>query len=102
MPDKTPMVVFFNNVFFFQEREKDLLKISFKRERKGLSVIGHVNGPIARDFNNVFFFQEREKDLLKYKEPSSRQCLSQEREKTCYLRWLSEVDLRSVGIETIQ
>ena len=86
MPDKTPMVVFFNNVFFFQEREKDLLKISFKRERKGLSVIGHVNGPNARIS----------------REPSSRQCLSQEREKTCYLRWLSEGYLRSVGIETIQ
>ena len=61
MPDKTPMVVFFNNVFFFQEREKDLLKISFKRERKGLSVIGHVNGPIARDFNNVFFSKRGKK-----------------------------------------
>ena len=65
MTDKTPMVVFFNNVFFFQEREKDLLKISFKRERKGLSVIGHVNGPIARDFNNVFFFPREGKRLVK-------------------------------------
>ena len=100
MTDKTPMVVFFNNVFFFQERDKDLLKISFKRERKGLSVIGHVNGPIARDLTMSFFPREG-KRLVKYKEPSSRQCLSQEREKTCYLRWLSESYLRSVGIETI-
>ena len=44
-----------------------MLKISFKRERKGLSVIGHVNGPIARDLTMSFFFQEREKDLLNTK-----------------------------------
>ena len=66
MPDKTPMVVFFNNVFFFQEREKDLLKISFKRERKGLSVIGHARGPIARDLTMSFFPREG-KDLLNTK-----------------------------------
>ena len=65
MTDKTPMVVFFNNVFFFQEREKDLLKISFKRERKGLSVIGHVNGPIARDLTMSFFFPREGKRLVK-------------------------------------
>ena len=76
----------FLTMSFFPREGKDLLKISFKRERKGLSVIGHVNGPNARIS----------------REPSSRQCLSQEREKTCYLRWLSEGYLRSVGIETIQ
>ena len=99
MTDKTPMVVFFNNVFFFQEREKDLLKF-LSREKESLSVIGHARGPIARVLTMSFFPREG-KDLLKYKEPSSRQCLSQEREKTCYLRWLSESYLRSVGIETI-
>ena len=85
---------------FFPREGKRLVKISFKRERKGLPVIGHVNGPIARDLTMSFFPRE-EKRLVKYKEPSSRQCLSQEREKTCYLRWLSESYLRSVGIETI-
>ena len=90
------MVVFFNNVFFFQEREKDLLKFLSKEKEK----VCHYRTTHAglsyelREILTMSFFQEREKDLLKYKEPSSRQCLSQEREKTCYLRWLSETNLK--------
>ena len=93
----------FNNVFFFQEREKDLLKF-LSREKESLSLPDHARGSFLRmrEILTMSFFPREGKDLLKYKEPSSRQCLSQEREKTCYLRWLSESYLRSVGIETVQ
>ena len=92
----------FLTMSFFPREGKDLLKF-LSREKESLSLPDHARGSFLRmrEILTMSFFPREGKDLLKYKEPSSRQCLSQEREKTCYLRWLSESYLRSVGIETI-
>ena len=86
---------------FFPRDGKRLVKNFFQKRKKRSVSDRPRKRADCESFNNVFFPRE-EKDLLKIQEPSSRQCLSQEREKTCYLRWLSEVDLRSVGIETVE